>query len=111
MASPSSDSIESSHSEKDDLMKKIAEGEWDDSIESELGDAIADAIDDFGPDLDEEGNPLEESESDRVKSEEEREKEGRTSGDGDSGDGGDSGDDSGDDEDKEEEEDKEGAAA
>jgi F-type H+/Na+-transporting ATPase subunit alpha len=55
------------HAEKSDLMQKIAEGNWDDSIESELGDAIAEAIDDFGPDLDEEGNPLEEGESDRVK--------------------------------------------
>jgi F-type H+/Na+-transporting ATPase subunit alpha len=55
------------HAEKSDLMQKIAEGNWDDSIESELGDAIAEAIDDFGPDFDEEGNPLEEGESDRVK--------------------------------------------
>ena len=30
-------------------------------------------MDDFGPDFDEEGEPLEEGESDRVKSEEERE--------------------------------------
>jgi F-type H+-transporting ATPase subunit alpha len=70
------------HSEKSDLMDKIAEGNWDDSIESELGDAIAEAIDDFGPDFDEEGNPLEEGESDRIMSEEERAKEGRTAGEG-----------------------------
>jgi F-type H+/Na+-transporting ATPase subunit alpha len=56
-------------------MDKIAEGEWGDSIESELGDAIAEAIDDFGPDFDEEGNPLEEGESDRVKDQEQREEE------------------------------------
>jgi F-type H+/Na+-transporting ATPase subunit alpha len=60
------------HSEKSELMDKIAEGEWGDSIESELGDAIAEAIDDFGPDFDEEGNPLEEGESDRVKDQEQR---------------------------------------
>jgi F-type H+-transporting ATPase subunit alpha len=60
------------HSENDDLMKQIAEGEWSDEIESALGDAIGEAIDDFGPDFDEEGNPLEEGESDRVKSEEQR---------------------------------------
>jgi F-type H+-transporting ATPase subunit alpha len=71
------------HSENEDLMKKIADGEWDDSTEEELGRALAEAIDDFGPDYDEEGNPLEEGESDRIKSEEERQKEGRTSGDGD----------------------------
>jgi F-type H+/Na+-transporting ATPase subunit alpha len=60
------------HAEKSDLMNKIAEGQWDDSIESELGDAIAEAIDDFGPDFDEEGNPLEEGESDRIKDEKAR---------------------------------------
>jgi F-type H+-transporting ATPase subunit alpha len=66
------------HAESGDLMSKIAEGEWSDEIESALGDCIAEAIDDFGPDFDEEGNPLEEGESDRIKSEEEREKPGRT---------------------------------
>ena len=30
-------------------------------------------VDDFGPDFDEDGEPLEEGESDRIKSEEERE--------------------------------------
>jgi F-type H+/Na+-transporting ATPase subunit alpha len=71
------------HSEQDDLMQKIAGGEWDDSIEDKLGQAIAEAIDDFGPDFDEEGNEIEEGESDRIMSEEERQKEGRTSGDSD----------------------------
>jgi F-type H+-transporting ATPase subunit alpha len=66
------------HSEESDLMDKIKDGDWDDSIESELGDAISEAIDDFGADFDEEGNPIEEGESDRIKSEEEREKEART---------------------------------
>jgi F-type H+/Na+-transporting ATPase subunit alpha len=60
------------HSEKADLMSRIADGEWDDSIESELGDAIAEAIDDFGPDFDAEGNPIEEGESDRIRAERER---------------------------------------
>ena len=35
-------------------------------------------VDDFGPDFDEEGQPLEEGESDRVKSEDERARPGRT---------------------------------
>jgi len=94
--------IQRLHSENSDVMDKIADGEWDDSLESELGDAIADAIDDFGPDFDEEGNELEEGESDRVKDEEEREKEGRTAtaededeGDGSEGDEGSEEDDSG----------------
>jgi F-type H+-transporting ATPase subunit alpha len=66
------------HAESGELMGKIAEGDWDDSIEGQIGDCIAEAIDDFGPDFDEEGNPLEEGESDRIRSEEEREKPGRT---------------------------------
>jgi F-type H+/Na+-transporting ATPase subunit alpha len=65
------------HAEKADLMKRIADGDWDDSVEAELGDAIAEAIDDFGPDFDAEGNPIEEGESDRIKSEE-RERGART---------------------------------
>ena len=73
-------------SEESELMDKIEDGSWDDDIEEKLGEAIRDAIDDFGPDFDEEGNELEEGESDRVKSEEEREKEGRTEGSGDSDD-------------------------
>jgi F-type H+-transporting ATPase subunit alpha len=65
------------HSEEQELLSKIADGDWDDSMEERLGKAIAEALDDFGPDFDEEGNPLEEGESDRIKSEEERKKEGR----------------------------------
>jgi F-type H+/Na+-transporting ATPase subunit alpha len=75
------------HSEDSDLMERIANGEWDDSIEERLSNAIAEAIDDFGPDFDAEGNPIEEGESDRILSREEREEapaeEGRASGDGD----------------------------
>ncbi|MEA2377173.1 MAG: F-type H+/Na+-transporting ATPase subunit alpha [Thermoleophilaceae bacterium] len=70
------------HSEKQDLMKKIAEGEWSDEIESALGDEIAEAIDDFGPDFDAEGNPLEEGESDRIRSEDERQRPARTAAEG-----------------------------
>jgi F-type H+/Na+-transporting ATPase subunit alpha len=79
------------HSEDSDLMERIANGDWDDSIEERLGNCIAEAIDDFGPDFDAEGNPIEEGESDRILSKEQREKaartdEGRADGDGD-GDG------------------------
>jgi F-type H+-transporting ATPase subunit alpha len=66
------------HSEQDDLMQRIAGGEWDDSMEEQLGDAIAEAIDDFGPDFDEEGEPIEKGESDRIRDEEERQRPGRT---------------------------------
>jgi F-type H+-transporting ATPase subunit alpha len=74
------------HSEKEELLKKIAGGDWDDSIEDELGKAIAESIDDFGPDFDEEGNPLEEGESDRIKDERERSQPGRTASENGSGD-------------------------
>jgi F-type H+/Na+-transporting ATPase subunit alpha len=67
------------HSEQGELMKRIEEsGELSDEDEETLGNAIAEMIDDFGPDFDEEGQPLEEGESDRVKSEEEREGPERT---------------------------------
>jgi F-type H+-transporting ATPase subunit alpha len=59
-------------------MEKIADGTWDDAVEKELADAVAEAIDDFGPDFDVEGNPIEEGESDRIRSEEERSREART---------------------------------
>jgi F-type H+-transporting ATPase subunit alpha len=66
-------------SEKSDLMKRINEtGELSDEDEKELGEAIAEMIDDAGPDFDAEGQPLEEGESDRIKSEEERGRPGRT---------------------------------
>ncbi|MEA2475136.1 MAG: F-type H+/Na+-transporting ATPase subunit alpha, partial [Thermoleophilaceae bacterium] len=98
------------HSENDDLMQKIAGGDWDDSIEEALGNAIAEAIDDFGPDFDAEGNPLEEGESDRIVSEEERKKEGRTSGSSEDDDGGDD-DGDGDDDEKSSESGSESEAA
>jgi F-type H+-transporting ATPase subunit alpha len=100
------------HSEKDDLMGKVAEGEWGDEIQEELQSAIFEAIDDFGPDFDEEGNELEEGESDRVKDEEERKKGSHASSDDDDdSDDDDSDDGDSDDEESEESEDKEGAAA
>ena len=97
--------LERLHAEYEELMEKVAEGEWGDELQDQLSEAIYEAIDDFGPDFDEEGNELEEGESERAR-------EG--------GDGGDSGDDSeassdsdsGDESESEEsEEEKEGAAA
>jgi F-type H+/Na+-transporting ATPase subunit alpha len=90
--------IQRLHSEKKDVMGQIAEGEWSDDIEGQLRDAIFEAVDDFGADFDEEGNPIEEGESDRVKDEEEREKGSRASEDSE-------------DKESEESEEKEGAAA
>jgi F-type H+/Na+-transporting ATPase subunit alpha len=71
------------HSEKQELMGKLNTGDWSDEIEQELGAAIAEAIDDFGPDFDAEGNPLEEGESDRIRSEEERQAPARVAQNGD----------------------------
>ena len=70
-------------SEKSDLMDRITEsGELSDEDEKQLGDAIGEMIDDFGPDFDAEGTALEEGESDRIKSEEERQRRGRGAEDG-----------------------------
>jgi F-type H+-transporting ATPase subunit alpha len=56
--------LENLHSQHEDLMKQIASGEWDDSIQENLGKAIEEALVDFGPDLDEEGNPVDEGADD-----------------------------------------------
>jgi F-type H+-transporting ATPase subunit alpha len=65
--------------ENKDLMDRINEsGDLTDSDEEALGEAVAEAIDDFGSDFDAEGQPLEAGESDRIRSEEERERPGRT---------------------------------
>jgi F-type H+/Na+-transporting ATPase subunit alpha len=71
------------HAEDADLMGKLGNGDWSDEVEQQLGKAIAEAIDDFGPDFDAEGNPLEEGESDRIHSEDERQAPSRTAADGD----------------------------
>jgi hypothetical protein len=82
-------------------------------MQEQLSNAIFEAIDDFGPDFDEEGNELEEGESDRIKDEDERQAPGRTEGSGDSDDSDDdeSDSDSESDDSSEDSEDKEGAAA
>ncbi len=66
-------------SENSDLMNQIDEdGKLEDEDLDKLGDAIGEMVDDFGPDFDEDGQPLEEGESDRVKDEDERKRPGRT---------------------------------
>jgi F-type H+-transporting ATPase subunit alpha len=62
--------IERLRAEYADLMDRINEsGVVSDSDEEALRKALGDLVDDFGPDFDEEGNELEEGESDRVQSE------------------------------------------
>ena len=66
------DLITRMRAEHADLLGRINDaGELFDEDEQALDDAIADMVDDFGPDFDAEGNPLEAGESDRVRAEEE----------------------------------------
>ncbi|MEJ7781352.1 MAG: F0F1 ATP synthase subunit alpha [Solirubrobacteraceae bacterium] len=54
-------------SENSELLEKVAGGDWEDSTQSEMDSAVKEYADDFGYDLDEEGQPLDEgSDSDRV---------------------------------------------
>jgi F-type H+/Na+-transporting ATPase subunit alpha len=70
------------HAEQQELLKRLAAGEWDDEIEAQLDAATKDFSEDFGYDLDEEGQPLDKPETadeERVR----RDLEGaRTEGDG-----------------------------
>jgi F-type H+-transporting ATPase subunit alpha len=81
------DLISRLHSENKELLDRINEsGELSDEDEQALAKSVQQMVDDFGPDFDEEGNPLEEGESDRVTRREEREGEDAAgSEDGDSG--------------------------
>jgi F-type H+-transporting ATPase subunit alpha len=66
------DLIDRLHAENKDLIDHINEsGELSDEDEEALGKSIEGMVDDFGPDFDQEGNPLEEGESDRIKTREE----------------------------------------
>ena len=61
------------HAENKDLLDRINEsGQLSDEDAEALGKSIEGMVDDFGPDFDQEGNPLEEGESDRIKDESHR---------------------------------------
>jgi F-type H+/Na+-transporting ATPase subunit alpha len=45
---------------EDEVLKKIAEGDWDDETQKAVDDAVKQFAEDFGYDLDEEGHPLDE---------------------------------------------------
>jgi F-type H+-transporting ATPase subunit alpha len=53
--------------ENQELLDKIAGGDWSDETQAALKDLISTYADDFGYDLDEEGQPISEGESDRIK--------------------------------------------
>jgi F-type H+-transporting ATPase subunit alpha len=72
------------HSEHEDLLSKIADGDWGDDTQEAIRGGVAEFADDFGYDLDEEGHALEDRDDTT------REQEGiRSSRDEDSGDSGD----------------------
>jgi F-type H+/Na+-transporting ATPase subunit alpha len=48
------------HSQHDELRAKIAGGDWSDETQKGVNDALTAFAQDFGYDLDEEGQPLEE---------------------------------------------------
>jgi F-type H+-transporting ATPase subunit alpha len=50
------------HAEQQDLRKRLAAGEWDDEIEGAVEPAVKNFAEDFGYDLDEEGQPIDEGE-------------------------------------------------
>ena len=50
--------VERLHAEAPDLLEKIRGGEWSDELQESLRKAIGEFADDFGYDLDEEGQPL-----------------------------------------------------
>jgi F-type H+/Na+-transporting ATPase subunit alpha len=50
--------VERLHAEIPEVLKKIAEGDWSDETQKALDDAISQYAQDFGYDLDEEGQPL-----------------------------------------------------
>ena len=50
--------VERIHAEIAEVLKKIAEGDWSDETQKALDDAISQYAQDFGYDLDEEGQPL-----------------------------------------------------
>ncbi|MGN6255838.1 MAG: hypothetical protein ACTHO8_12790, partial [Solirubrobacterales bacterium] len=69
------------HSEQSELLGRIEEsGQLSDEDADALGKAIADFVEDFGPDFDERGEALEEGESARVAPKEEREAPAATPG-------------------------------
>jgi F-type H+-transporting ATPase subunit alpha len=81
------------HSEHDELLGRVREGDWSDETQEALRNAVAEFADDFGYDLDEEGQPLEEDGERTREQEGIRRREAEGDGDGDGGGGtGDTGD-------------------
>jgi F-type H+-transporting ATPase subunit alpha len=52
--------IASAHASQKELLKQIAEGDWSDGVQESVRKAISEFAEDFGYDLDEEGQPIDE---------------------------------------------------
>jgi F-type H+-transporting ATPase subunit alpha len=55
------------HSEIRDVLDQVREGNWDDGIVEKVDSFVKEFLDDFGYDLDEDGQPVEAGDSERVK--------------------------------------------
>ncbi len=53
------DLVSAAHARHQDLREKIGAGDWSDETQAALRAAVAESAEDFGYDLDEEGQPLE----------------------------------------------------
>jgi F-type H+/Na+-transporting ATPase subunit alpha len=93
--------LQRGHSEVSDLLDKIGEGDWEDGTVSKLESFVKEFTDDFGYDLDEDGQPTDEGGSDRA------EKREKSDDDGDDAKAEQKSDDSGDDDEGSEEETRE----
>jgi len=58
--------LESARAEARDLLEKIAGGDWSDETQQALDKVVSEFAADFGYDLDEEGQPMEEDDPDRM---------------------------------------------
>jgi F-type H+/Na+-transporting ATPase subunit alpha len=63
------------HAEHQDMLKRLAAGEWDDEIEAELDAAVKEFASDFGYDLDEEGLAMDQDQPEPARGTQEPEQE------------------------------------
>jgi F-type H+-transporting ATPase subunit alpha len=70
------------HSEGEEILRRIGEGDWSDETQEGLTKLVSEFADDFGYDLDEEGQPLEQREIGETTREQEGIRGGRDRGDG-----------------------------
>jgi F-type H+-transporting ATPase subunit alpha len=101
--------VERVHAEISDVLEAMRDGDWSDEIQKKLDDAIAQFAEDFGYDLDEEGQPMEDEDHIREGRRSKSEDSGKDDSDDDDSD--DDGDDDGDEDSGKDSKEREGAAA